>query len=53
MKAVPLTPARRTTITPAIVPNRTPPQMPRPPFQTSKTPCHFGSGTWFHDVRSW
>src|SRR5436305_1185961 len=51
MNAAPLTPARRTTTTPAIVPKRIPPQMPSPPFHTSKTPCHFGPGTWSHDVR--
>ena len=31
-------PARRTTIAPASVPSRIPPQTPRPPCQTSKTP---------------
>ena len=48
-----LRPERLTTIAPAIDPKRIPPQTPRPPFQTSKIPFHFGSGTSLQLVRSW
>jgi hypothetical protein len=48
-----LLPARLATMHPTIVPSRIPPQTPRPPFQTMKTPCHLGSGTSDQLVITW
>jgi len=50
---VTLSPERYTTIAPAMQPKRMPPHTPRPPFQTSKMPFHFGSGTSPQLVMSW
>src|SRR4029450_4081755 len=50
---VTLSPDRLTTIAPTTQPRKMPPQTPRPPFQTSKAPFHFGSGTSLQLVMSW
>ena len=48
-----LSPERCTTIAAAIAPPMTAPQMPRPPSQISKMPCHLGASTSLHDVITW
>src|SRR5436309_7208419 len=52
MKCRTLSPERRTTTAPAIVPRKIPPQTPSPPFHTANGP-HHASGTWSQLVMSW